>query len=447
MTESLGLVLSGGGTRGAFEAGAVQLLAHQGTPRPKVITGASAGSICAAVLAQAVSDAEFADLTDVLRSDILAMTAMNEVFAQSDWLNELAGTAIEGAVMRAVLGQGRPTVGPDPTLAYDPLADAAVTAPDRWMLVKGSVMHPMRVTRARKALAADASSLMTLDPLEDALRGRADSGIHPVDQARIGTAGVTLRLAITPLHAAVPRYITESGHIVGPDALTPHPAGAAPGVIEGVLASSSVPVLFPPRPIGDDVYVDGGVLRNLPVEAAVNVGASDIIAISANPALPPPLPDTPRRPDMTTTFERYAVLQFYDQVRRSLEYPLADGATLTSVFPTLNIVAPFEVQPGLLLIDLDYGWLRAAEATGLGPDDAARAGDVSDRLITGRQRAWYAESALTEAAQHGTAPDPHMQRALGSAKQMVADAVSEWRAFGLPLPTGADGWAGNPEVH
>ena len=89
----------------------------------------------------------------------------------------------------------------------------------------------------------------------------------------------------------------------------------------------------PPRPIGDDVYVDGGVLRNLPVEAAVHVGAGDLIAISANPAFPPPLPETPRRPDMTTTFRRYAVLQFYDQVRRSQSYPLADGASMVSVFP------------------------------------------------------------------------------------------------------------------
>ncbi|MFI0432908.1 MAG: patatin-like phospholipase family protein, partial [Candidatus Nanopelagicales bacterium] len=62
MAHNLGLVLSGGGTRGAFEAGAVQLLAHKRTPRPGVITGASAGSICAAVLAQAADDAEFADL-------------------------------------------------------------------------------------------------------------------------------------------------------------------------------------------------------------------------------------------------------------------------------------------------------------------------------------------------------------------------------------------------
>lgn len=447
MGNDLGLVLSGGGTRGAFEAGAVQLLAHKGTPRPEVITGASAGSICAAVLAQAADDAEFAQLADVLKSDILSMTAMNEVFAQSEWMNDLAGTEIEGAVMRSVLGQGRPTVGPDPNLAHDPLSESAVSAQGRWKLVAGSVLHPVRVSRARKALAAGATSLMTLEPLEDALRGRSQSGIEPVDQARIGMSGVTLRMAITPLHAAVPRYVTESGHIVGPDARTPHPAGAAPGVIEGVLASSSVPVLFPPRPIGDDVYVDGGVLRNLPVEAAVQVGAGDIIAVSANPALPPALAATPQRPDMTTTFERFAVLQFYDQVRRSLECPLADGATLVSVFPTMNVVAPFEVQLGLLLIDLDYGWLRAAEATGLPTEEAAAAGVVSDRLITGRQRAWYAEGALAAANGQGAAPDPQLQRALDSAKAMVAGALEEWRGFGLPLPAGADRWAHDAEVH
>ncbi|MFM2437767.1 MAG: hypothetical protein RLZ55_578, partial [Actinomycetota bacterium] len=288
--DALGLVLSGGGTRGAFEAGAVQLLAHKGIPRPDVMTGASAGSICAAVLAQAADSAEFAALAGVLRDDILAMTAMNEVFAQSEWMNDLAGTAIEGAVMRAVLGQGHPTLGPDPDLDHDPLTDPASAGHGRWRLVTGSVLHPVRVTRARKALAAGASSLMTLDPLEDALRGRSSSGIQPVDQARIVTSGVVLRLAVTPLRGSVPRYVTESGHVVGPDAVTVHHEGAAPGVIEGVLASSSVPVLFPPRPIGDDVYVDGGVLRNLPVEAAVQVGAGDIIAISANPALPPPLP-------------------------------------------------------------------------------------------------------------------------------------------------------------
>ncbi len=444
--DAFGLVLSGGGTRGAFEAGAVQLLAHRAVPRPHVITGASAGSICAAVLAQAATDAEFSSLAAVLKSDILAMTTVNEVFAESEWMNDLNGTEVEGVVMATVLGQGRPAVGPDPGLEHDPLAQLTRATPDRWKLVTGSVRHPVRITRARKALAAGATSLMTLDPLEDALRGRGKSGIAPVDETRVGVSGVVLRLAVTPLRAAVPRYITETGHVVGPDARTPHAAGGEPGVIEGVLASSSVPVLFPPRPIGDDVYVDGGVLRNLPVEAAVEAGAGDIIAVSANPMLPPALAATPRLPDMTAAFERFAVLQFYDQVRRSLLCPLSDGATLTSIFPTMNIVAPFEVQLGLLLIDLDYGWLRAAEATGLRADEAARAGVVSDRLITGRQRAWYAESALAETSQRAPL-DPGMQRALDSAKRMVADALAEWRTFGLPLPAGADGWADTAERH
>ena len=105
------------------------------------------------------------------------------------------------------------------------------------------------------------------------------------------------------------------------------------------------------------------------------------------------------------------------------------------------------MQLGLLLIDLDYGWLRAAEATGLPTEEAAAAGVVSDRLITGRQRAWYAEGALAAARDQGTAPDPQLHRALDSAKAMVAGALDEWRGFGLPLPAGADRWAHDAEVH
>ena len=70
-------------------------------------------------------------------------------------------------------------------------------------------------------------------------------------------------------------------------------------------------------------------------------------------------------------------------------------------------------------------------------DEAAAAGVVSDRLITGRQRAWYAEGALAAARDQGTAPDPQLHRALDSAKAMVAGALDEWRGFGLPLPAGA----------
>ena len=63
-------------------------------------------------------------------------------------------------------------------------------------------------------------------------------------------------------------------------------AGVAAGpvdVVEGALASASVPVVFPPRPLADDDYVDGGVLQNVPVRAALHLGASRIIAVLAIP--------------------------------------------------------------------------------------------------------------------------------------------------------------------
>ena len=42
-------------------------------------------------------------------------------------------------------------------------------------------------------------------------------------------------------------------------------------------------MVFPPRPLADDVYVDGGVLQNMPVQAAAQLGATRIIAVLAVP--------------------------------------------------------------------------------------------------------------------------------------------------------------------
>ena len=81
------------------------------------------------------------------------------------------------------------------------------------------------------------------------------------------------------------RYVTENGIIVEDDAVTPV-AGVAAGpvdVLEGALASASVPLVFPPRPLADDDYVDGGVLQNVPVRAALHLGATRIIAVVAIP--------------------------------------------------------------------------------------------------------------------------------------------------------------------
>ena len=448
MSNSPGLVLSGGGTRGAFEAGAVNLLVHIDAPLPEVITGASAGAICGAVLAQARGAAEFAHYAAVLRSDVLAMTHINKVFARAGWVEQLAGTPLATAIKTALMGETRPSIGHDPGVIDDPLAHLVADAdPPSWKGLAAAALHPVAVHRAKKAYWDDPASVLKLDPLEAALRGHSDSGIEPVDEAKIARPGLTLRLAITPLQAGVPRYVTETGIVVGPDSRTVHIHGRTPGVIEGVLASSSVPVVFAPRTIGDDVYVDGGVLRNMPVEAAVHAGAGDITAISANTIYPPPFKGDLTRATLLTVSARFGVLEFYDQVRRSLMYPLADGATLTSIAPTMDIVGMFEVEQGLLAIDVDYGWMRAAEATGLDAEGQAVAQVISDLITTGRQRSWHLEEMVMAAEAAGEPVGKRVSMALASAKEMVSDGVAKWREFGLPMPEGASQWAHGPEGH
>ena len=54
------VVLAGGGTKGAFEAGAVRYLVEEEQLLPQILTAASAGAVAAAVLAQARTPKEFA---------------------------------------------------------------------------------------------------------------------------------------------------------------------------------------------------------------------------------------------------------------------------------------------------------------------------------------------------------------------------------------------------
>ena len=61
-------------------------------------------------------------------------------------------------------------------------------------------------------------------------------------------------------------------------------------VVDAVLASCAVPGLFPPMRIGDEWYVDAGVVTGLDIETAIQQGATEILAVDLG--APPP----PRRP-------------------------------------------------------------------------------------------------------------------------------------------------------
>ena len=267
------------------------------------------------------------------------------------------------------------------------------------------------------------------------------TGIHPVDITLIDRPGLQLRLAVTALRAGVLRYVTESGVIVEEDAVTPV-AGVAAGpvdVLEGALASASVPVVFPPRPLADDDYVDGGVLQNVPVRAALHLGASRIIAVLAIPL------HTPREEHNFATdqaanigLRALGVISLADRQRENLGIALTAGASLTTIDPVVDVVGFFEAEVGLLRINRDYGWLRAADVMAEG-DPTLRAGIAAQthQIAEARLRAWHTEEKLWGSSPRAGTPKPGCAHSSASARWPSATwwtSVSSWDS---PCPTGA----------
>jgi predicted acylesterase/phospholipase RssA len=50
-------------------------------------------------------------------------------------------------------------------------------------------------------------------------------------------------------------------------------------VLEGLLASTAIPPWFAPVEKDDQLIIDGGILSNLPIEPALTLGATEIIAL------------------------------------------------------------------------------------------------------------------------------------------------------------------------
>jgi NTE family protein len=57
-------------------------------------------------------------------------------------------------------------------------------------------------------------------------------------------------------------------------------------LVEAMLATTALPGIFPPVVRGKQLLADGGILNNLPVDAAQQLGATRVIAVELNDALP-----------------------------------------------------------------------------------------------------------------------------------------------------------------
>jgi hypothetical protein len=279
---------------------------------------------------------------------------------------------------------------------------------------------------------------------------QGEHGIRSVDPSLVARPGLQLRLAVTALRAGVLRYVTEDGFVVESDARTPAPGEAAGpvNVVDGAIASASVPMVFPPHPLADDDYVDGGVIEIIPVRAAVALGATRIIAVVALPlSLARDERDYAEAPAGYIGLRAMGMIGVSDRQLSNLDAPLPEGATLTTVDPVVDVVGLFEVQPGLLRINKDYGWLRAADLFAEG--DASLLADVAlgtHQLIEARREAWLLEDALwSKAKADGT--EAGTLALLREHKARVRDRVDRRKQLGCPVPDACESWWTDYEAH
>jgi NTE family protein len=463
-TGPTAFVLAGGGTKGSFEVGVLQYLIGVERIVPEIVTATSAGAIAAAVLAQARTLDEFAQRVDEIEGDVLAMTSPERVFGKQEWLDALEGTRLGREIQQEITEGTRPPfpLGSAMTLPGHGLVPAASS--DRQArrnarrarrrrqrhLLRLLAGAGFRLPRVRRRLRTSGSSVLNLEPLADALHDGAN-GIGAVDADLIRRPGLQLRLAVTALRAGVLRYVTEDGTIVESDARTPAPdESAGPvDVVDGAIASASVPMLFPPHAMADDDYVDGGVIEIIPVRAAVELGATRIIAVVAVPlVLPRDERDYADAPAGYIGLRAMAMIGIADRQLANLRTPLPEGTTLTTVDPVVDVVGLFEVQPGLLRINKDYGWLRAADvmAEGCCPDLLADVAAGTHALTEARCEAWRLEELLwagikERAAQAGTLSLVREQKA------RVRVIVEQRKQLGFPVPDGCESWWGEYEIH
>ena len=154
--------------------------------------------------------------------------------------------------------------------------------------------------------------------------------------------------------------------------------------VHAVLASSSIPIVNPPVLLGEETplpAVDAGIRDAMPIQQALDIldhelapamGRKGVIAIGTgvlNPEasepllgelLPPPfeIGDYPLA-SIGVRALGTMVDEIYSDEFRQVIGRLPDGVDHLVIMPSFNLGAGTELDPGLVQINMSYGWMTA----------------------------------------------------------------------------------------
>jgi NTE family protein len=249
-TTKKALVLSGGGGRGAYHIGVIEELVRQGWMEdgkgPDIIAGTSIGAINAAALASGLTVAQ-------LKQRWLAMHT-EEVHRLG---NDLP--AVSRPLLRFLLRS---------VLTSEAHGGARESLPDEDRNLSAQGLFSRLTTLFH---ASPFRSLLDTAPWRQTLS-------RWMDFERInGPDAPALLLAATELQTGTLRVFCNR-------ALNGNPPDRI--VLDHLMASSSIPIVYPWTEIGDGKYWDGAVLANTPLEPVIDLAGDqdiDIVVVMMTP--------------------------------------------------------------------------------------------------------------------------------------------------------------------
>jgi NTE family protein len=240
----IGIVLSGGGSRGAYEAGIIHYLRTDlarrlGRHVPiDIISGTSVGAINAAFLAATMTD------PSTQADQIVAAWRALRI---EELISLRARDLMRAAKM--MLG-GDPPAPPPGSFRYGGLLDTS-----------GLERFVIRVIPWRG--------------IERSLRSR-DLHALTVSATHVGTGHTVVFLSSgepVPREWSRDPFVRHRAARIGP---------------RHVLASAAIPMLFPAVKIGDEYFTDGGLRQNTPMSPAIRLGADRLLLVSLKHVKPEP---------------------------------------------------------------------------------------------------------------------------------------------------------------
>ena len=416
--ESIGIVLGGGGVLGDFQVGALKFLLQflkDNNPKSIIISGTSVGAFNAAGIATAIASKQ--DTSNLENLWLEGVMSVEDLYEYEEWFGE-----IEPLVKALIQRQA---------IKLDELSD--VIHDLLRILVRGySVLNIGKLLQSPKDF-----NLSLLH--QESIRRKFGQYFYD-DLNNVFDSNIILRLAAVNLEEGKLEYFCnkkcpQTG-ANGSDPVKQIICETRAELLKAVFASASIPGLFKPRLINGNNYVDGSARECVALNSSLECGADKVYVI---PCFSRTLKENPKYLLTNKTIRNWRHRNFLDIINRTFTVvlnemisndlvpqttgdlvpqttgtemisndlvPQTTGTkkpTIIDQMPTF-IIDPietvhdfFEFDPGLIKINMDYGYMRAFDKI-KGPllpqTTCNRCNELTREIILLRCSIWKAEEEL-----------------------------------------------------